>query len=135
MLLDEAQLTTCYFTKDYEWIRFDDSTAYVGVCDFKLIGITDIQKIELVISAGDIKQGDLIANIVSDDYIIPVHMPVDGRFIESNQALISSPNTLQQIAQTSGWIIKIQPSLPYAATELLDESEYSKKQTRIKTII
>ncbi|WP_276134261.1 glycine cleavage system protein H [Polluticoccus soli] len=135
MLLDEAQLTTCYFTKDYEWIRFDDSTAYVGVCDFKLIGITDIQKIELVIPARDGKQGDLVANIISEDYSIPVHMPVGGRFIESNQALISSPNTLLQSAQTSGWIIKIQPLLPYAAAELLDESEYSKKQTRMKTSI
>jgi glycine cleavage system H lipoate-binding protein len=32
-----------YYTRDYEWIDFQESVAYIGICSFKLAGIKKIE--------------------------------------------------------------------------------------------
>ena len=65
-----------YYTNDYEWIDFQGSVAYIGICPFKLKGIKKIEKIEFSDENNSRKCGEVVASILYDDYKIDVHMPV-----------------------------------------------------------
>ena len=114
-----------YFTKDHEWIDFQGTVAYMGICNFKLSGFKEIHQIQFNEPSGLKKKGEIIAIITYNDYQIDAHMPVDGRVIEINQALLSgNRNSLLQDAENSGWLALIVPSQPYERKDLLLPKQY-----------
>lgn len=114
-----------YYTKDHEWIDFQGSVAYTGICSFKLTGFKEIQQIDLIETSGFLKKGDVIATIKNNDYKIEAHMPVDGKLVRINDILLTSDqNVLLHHPETSGWIALIIPSQPYERKDLLLAKQY-----------
>lgn len=102
-----------YFTADHEWIDFQGIVAFVGICNFKLTGIKTISKIQYCNVTSVIKSGEVLATILSEDYEILIHMPVDGRIIGVNDKVIYQPERILR-DQISNWIAKICPLAPYS---------------------
>jgi glycine cleavage system H protein len=116
-----------YYTNDHEWIDFQGSVAYIGVCRFKLSGFKEIHKIEFNQLSDLIKQGEVISNIQFDDYQIQVHMPVEGQIISINELLLK--DVLLQQPENNGWIALVVPSRLNDKTGLLSSEEYRVCQT------
>lgn len=115
-----------YYTKDHEWINFQESIAYIGVCSFKLKGIKQVEKIIFTEEIGFKKQGDRVAVIHYDDYRIPVGMPVDGKIINLNQWLVNGQlQVLLQDTENTSWIALIVPNQPYERKNLLPHAQYN----------
>jgi glycine cleavage system H protein len=114
-----------YYTNDHEWIDFQGSVAYVGICHFKLLGFKEIHQITFSDLLEFKKKGEVIATIRYNDYQIEAHMPADGKVIQVNDALMpENSSLLLQQAESNGWIALIVPSQPYERKELLLSSEY-----------
>ncbi|MBO9203500.1 MULTISPECIES: hypothetical protein [Niastella] len=114
-----------YFTNDHEWIDFQGSVAYVGVCRFKLSGCKEIHKIEFKEVSDLIKQGEVISIIHFDDYQVQVHMPVEGKIISFNDLLlIEERDVLLQQPENIGWISLIVPSELNDKRGLLTTEDY-----------
>ena len=125
MNMEKSTYKDMYYTKDHEWIEYQGSVAYVGICSFKLIGFREVQQIVFNSRSGFKKRGEVIAIIKYKDYQIEAHMPVDGKIVQSNDILLSAnPNTLLQHAENSGWIVLIIPSQPYERKDLLLPKQY-----------
>jgi len=115
-----------YYTRDYEWIDFQGSVAYIGVCAFKLKGIRQVQKLELAGNPGVIPRGQVIATIFYDDYHIPVHMPVEGELLGFNELLSpEKERLLLEEPESRGWIALIVPSRPNDKKQLMNPDQYS----------
>lgn len=116
-----------YYTNDHEWINFQGSVAYVGICPFKLKGIQAIERLEFKEENGPKKKGEVIATVYYDDYTIPVCMPVDGKVMNVNDKLAGGDaDVLLQSPDTFGWIARISPSQPYERKGLLHSEQYRK---------
>lgn len=114
-----------YYTKDHEWIDFQGTVAYTGVCSFKLLGFREIQQIIFYESTGFKKRGEVIATIKFNDYQVEAHMPVDGKLVQVNETLVTgNQNVLLQYPENTGWIAKIIPSQPYERKDLLLPKQY-----------
>jgi len=114
-----------YYTHDHEWIDFQGSVAYVGVCHFKLLGFKEVHQITFFDLLEFKKKGEVIATIRYNDYQIEAHMPVDGKVIQVNDALTpENSSLLLQQTETNGWIALIVPSQPNDRKELLLPREY-----------
>jgi glycine cleavage system H protein len=114
-----------YYTKDHEWIDFQGTVAYTGICKFKLTGFKQIQEIKFNEPSGYKRQGEVIASVRYNDYLIEAHMPVDGKVLEVNEKLVSgNPNVLLDCAESSAWIAFIVPSLPHERNDLLLPKQY-----------
>jgi len=114
-----------YYTNDHEWIDFQGSVAYIGICQFKLLGIKEIQQIVFAEGLDLKKQGEVIASIQYDDYQIPVHMPVEGKIISINDLLLTDDkNVLLQQPEDNGWIALVVPGQLNDKTGLLPPEEY-----------
>lgn len=116
-----------YYTNDHEWIDFQGSVAYIGVCRFKLSGFKEIHKIEFRDTSNLMKQGEVICSIHFDDYEIKVHMPVEGKIVSINDLLMTNEkDVLLQQPENSGWIALIVPSRMPDKTGLLSVENYRK---------
>ena len=125
MNIDKSAKKDLYYTKDHEWIDFQGTVAYIGVCHFKLLGFKEIHNVKFKGVPGFKKQGEVIAIIKYNDYQIEAHMPVDGKVVEVNETFFSSnPNLLLQHAESAGWIALIVPSQPYERKDLLLPKQY-----------
>jgi len=122
---NKTQKKDLYYTNDHEWIDFQGSVAYIGLCGFKLKGILQVQQITFSTSEGIKKQGEVIATIQYDDYQIHVHMPVDGKVISLNDAMThGSKDILLQQPENNGWIALIVPDKPYERQGLMPPEQY-----------
>lgn len=125
MNIDKSAKKDLYYTKDHEWVDFQGTVAYTGVCHFKLLGFKGIHKVKFKGVPGFKKQGEVIATIKYNDYQIEAHMPVDGKVVEVNETFFSSnPDSLLQHAESAGWIALIAPSQPYERKNLLLPKQY-----------
>ena len=124
MAIDKFTNKDLYYTKDHEWIDFQGSVAFTGVCRFKLIGFKEIHQLLFKASPGFLKKGDLIASIKYNDYQIEAHMPVDGKIVEVNEALERNLNNLLRSTERDAWLAKIIPTQPYDRTGLLLPKQY-----------
>jgi len=122
---DKTAKKDLYYTNDHEWIDFQGTIAYTGICLFKLLGFKEIHQVKYVETSGFKKQGEVIAVIRYKDYRVEAHMPVDGKIKEVNETFISgNPNLLLQQAEKEGWIALIVPSQPYERRDLLLPKRY-----------
>jgi len=113
-----------YYTNDHEWINFQGAVAYLGICRFKLTGFKQIHKISFNEFSGFKRQGEVIATVRYNDYLVEVHMPVDGKLVQVNENLVSgNPGILLDAAETA-WIALIVPSLPLERKNLLRPNQY-----------
>lgn len=120
-----------YYTADHEWIAFKGTVAYTGICSFKLTGFKEIHSVVFNEPDGFKKQGDVIATVQYNDYIIKAHMPVDGKIVRVNEALqTNNKNILLLHPETIGWIAHIIPSHPYERNGLVLPADY--QMTRIR---
>lgn len=114
-----------YYTKDHEWIDYQGTVAYVGVCSFKLSGFKEIHQIAFGEITGFKRKGDIIAIIKYNDYQIEAHMPVDGKVVHVNETLLSGDlSILLQYPENSGWVALIVPAQPYERKDLLLPKQY-----------
>jgi len=131
MNMKAAVRRNLYYTGEHEWIDFQGTVAFVGVCPFKLATAGGIQQVLFSEDTGHTRQGAIIATLVGEKYRIPVHMPVDGKVIRNNNAL---PPVIEQNAALPGndalrwladqWIVQVSPSHPYERMNLLRTEEY-----------
>ena len=118
-----------YYTDDHEWIDFQGSVAYIGVCKFKLTGFYQIHKTAFKSTVDLYKKGDVIGSLTYNDYTIDVHMPVDGRIKRINEALLSGDkNILIEQSENNGWVAQIIPSYPHDPHGLLSAELYRLRQ-------
>lgn len=123
----QATRADLYYTSDHEWINFQGSVAYVGICPFKLKGITKIERLQFGEGGGLKKKGEVIATLYYSNYSIPVCMPVDGKVMGLNDVLLSGePDVLLQSPDHFGWVARISPTQPYERKGLLHSEQYKK---------
>ena len=114
-----------YYSNDHEWIYFQGSVAYIGVCRAKLSGIKEIQKIVFTGNSGFIKHGDIVATIQYENDQIFFHMPIDGKIISINEELVAGmTEILLQQPEDNGWIALIVPGKSKERTGLWPSEEY-----------
>jgi glycine cleavage system H protein len=117
-----------YYTYDHEWIDFQGSVAYIGMCHFKLTGFKSIHHMEWTESAALVKQDSPLAKFTYNDYTVTLHMPADGKLMQLNEALInSSPEFLAQSLKTEPWLALIAPARPYERKNLMLLDQYNMK--------
>ena len=96
------------YTKDHEWVSSSDSK--IGVTAYAVEQLGDIVHIELPEVGKDLKQGASFGTIESTKTVSDLYMPVSGKITAVNQAVLTSPESLQPDPYKNGWLIQIAPS-------------------------
>lgn len=101
--------TTTWFTKEHEWVKYDDETkiAVVGVTDVAVNELGQIMYVGPVPAGEAVETGADVADVESVKTATKVYAPVNGTIEESNSELEGSPQLLNESPEDKGWIVKI----------------------------
>lgn len=94
------------YTRDHEWISLQDMK--VGVTGFAVEQLGDIVHIELPDPGRQIAAGDSFGTIESTKTVSDLYMPVAGKIVAVNKAVLGSPESLQTDSYQNGWLIQIE---------------------------
>lgn len=112
------------FTKDHEWIEFQDGVATVGVTAYAAEQLGDVVFVDLPAPGKTLKAGDAMAVVESVKAASDVYAPIDGAVIEANAGLPDHPETVNQDPEGSAWIVRLKPADPAQIEALMDRAAY-----------
>ena len=112
------------YTKEHEWIRFDDDYAFVGITEFAQKQLGDVVFVQLPEIGSEFKVGDEAAVIESVKAASEVYAPISGKILDTNSELIEKPEIVNSDAENEGWIWKMSIENFNQTDDLMDKSKY-----------
>jgi len=112
------------YTKDHEWVQIEGNRARVGITDHAQSQLGDIVFVELPAVGTTVAKGDNVGAVESVKAVGDLLAPLSGTVVEVNDALETSPETINSAPHTDGWILTLEVSDPAQADDLLDAAAY-----------
>lgn len=112
------------YTKEHEWARREDGRAVVGVTHYAQEQLGDIVFVDLPAIGVRVTQFLKFGEIESVKAVSDLFCPVSGEVIETNQAVIDSPELVNAEPYLRGWLIKVALSNPAELDRLMTSEEY-----------
>jgi len=85
-----------YYTKTDEWVKVEGNKATVGLSKHAVTELGDIVFIDLPSVGDSFKKGEAFGAIESVKAASDIYMPIGGVVVSVNEALIGSPELLNQ---------------------------------------
>ena len=114
------------YTKDHEWILFEEGIATIGISNHAQESLGDIVFIELPKIGKTIKAKQEICVIESVKAASDIYSPIDGEIIEVNKELEKDATIINQDAENKGWIFKIKVTETNQLNDLMNAEDYNK---------
>jgi len=117
-------MSNLFFTKNHEWVKIEDDTAWVGITDYAQKELGDIIFVELPKKGERFKQFSRLGIIESTKSASEIFIPLSGQIIEVNEMLKQKPELINQSPYEEGWIVKIKIEDKKELKNLLDKTSY-----------
>lgn len=113
------------FAKSDEWVKVEGDIVTIGISDYAQDQLNDIVYTEFIVSPNaEIAAGDAIASVESVKAASDIYSPVAGTVLEINNAVESSPETLNSDPYEGGWLVKIKVNGDPDLSSLMDAAAY-----------
>jgi glycine cleavage system H protein len=115
----------CKYTEDHEWVRIDSgNVAYVGITDFAQGELGELVYIEVETVGETVEANAIFGTVEAVKTTSDLFMPLTGKVLEFNPAVVDNPSLINEDAYGKGWIIKIEIADPADMDNLLDAAAY-----------
>lgn len=115
------------YTKTHEWARPGSPDVSVGITAHAQEELRDVVFIELPKIGRTVKQGEPVAVIESVKAAFDIYAPVSGTVTRINEAVVKSPQTINQDCYGAGWLFAVSPSASGELSGLMSADVYAKQ--------
>ena len=115
------------YTAEHEWVRvINESTIRFGITDYAQDALGDIVFVSLPNIGDKLTAGATCGEVESTKSVSDIYAPVSGEVIARNDAIETSPDTLNADPYNNGWIVELKVSSDANAlvATLLDAAAY-----------
>lgn len=112
------------YSKEHEWARAESNIVTVGITDYAQDSLGDVVYIELPQEGSAVTKDETFGVVESVKAVSDLYSPVSGKVIEVNDALIDSPEVINDDPYGDAWMIKVEISNPAEIDDLLTADEY-----------
>jgi glycine cleavage system H protein len=112
------------FSKDHEWVQFEDGIATIGISDYAQEQLGDVVYIELPEVGQKIALGEQGAVVESVKAASEIYVPASGEVVEVNSALEDEPGLVNGDPTGGGWFFKLKLDDEAELAALMDDSAY-----------
>ena len=112
------------YSSDHEWIAVSAGRARIGITDYAQDSLGDVVYVQLPTVGAVVAAGDSFSEVESTKSVSDIYAPVSGRVVAINDALGSSPDSLNSDPYGAGWICEIEMSDASQVEALLDAAAY-----------
>lgn len=116
-------LKNLFYSKDHEWVKVSGDKAYIGISDFAQHSLGDIVFIELPEVDTEVSAEETFGVVESVKAASDMYMPVDGKVLEVNEAVVDDPALVNEDA-FENWMILVELSDKSQLDELMTAEEY-----------
>jgi glycine cleavage system H protein len=117
----------CRYADSHEYARPEGELVRVGVSAFAIDQLGDIVFVELPEVGASLDKGGSFGTIESVKAVEEVYAPLSGTVERRNEAVLASPEELQNDPHGEGWLLLVRPSDPAQLEELMDAATYRAK--------
>jgi glycine cleavage system H protein len=110
------------YTKEHEWVSVQDATYTMGITDYAQAALGDIVYVQLPKVGESVTAGKVCGEVESTKSVSEIYAPVTGTVVSINEALSTSPESINSDPYGAGWLAKIEVTT--APTELLTAAQY-----------
>ena len=112
-------------TKTHEYVLEQNGVYEIGITPYAIEQLGDIVFIELPDVDTEFNKNESFATIESVKAASEIYMPISGKVIEINEAVVDSPELLNDETYADKWLIKVESSADQVEfADLLDYSDY-----------
>lgn len=116
--------TALQYTADHEWLLVEGDTVTVGITDHAAEQLGDVVYVELPAVGTATSAGDQIGEIESTKSVGELFAPIEGEVVEVNDAVVDTPDTVNQDPFGAGWLVKIKVDGISFPEDLMDHEAY-----------
>ncbi len=95
------------YTKSHEWVMVEGDTATVGVTEYAAHELGDVVFLDLPEVGREVNKGEPVGTIETVKAVEDLYTPISGEVVEVNQAVVDSPELVNNDPLDSGWLIKV----------------------------
>ena len=115
------------FADSHEYANADGELVRVGISAFAVDQLGDIVFVDLPEVGSSLTKGNSFGSVESVKAVEDMYAPLSGEVLERNEAVLASPEELQNDPHAEGWLLVIRPSDISEIESLMDASAYSAK--------
>ncbi|MBC1260491.1 glycine cleavage system protein GcvH [Synechococcus sp. BSF8S] len=117
----------CRYADSHEYVRPEGELVRVGVSAFAVDQLGDIVFVELPEPGSVLERGSSFGTVESVKAVEELYAPISGTVELRNEAVLSSPEELQNDPYGEGWLLLVRPSDPAQLDDLLQPASYRSK--------
>ncbi|MFH0823294.1 MAG: glycine cleavage system protein GcvH [Pseudomonadota bacterium] len=114
------------YSEYHIWVKFDDGTATVGISDYAREEFGGADYVELPEPESSITRDSPFGVVETSKAVTDLIAPISGVVIESNTALLESPEVLTSDPYGDGWLVVVDPADPDEKAGLMTAQAYKK---------
>ena len=115
-----------YYSEDHIWVEIRGEEATVGISQYAVDELGEIEYIELPMEDEDVIVGEDIGLLESSANSQSIYAPISGTIIAVNEELESDPSLLTECPEEKGWICKINNIDDSELADMMNETSYKK---------
>jgi len=113
--------TNLQYTKEHEWVSVEGDVATIGITAYAAEKLGDVVFVDLPKVGSQTTYMKICGEIESTKSVGELYAPLDGEVVETNSAVVDTPETVNSDPFGAGWLIKVRfTNLP----ELMTAAEY-----------
>ena len=112
------------YSKSHEWVRVEGNRGVVGITDYAANELGDVTYVELPEAGVSTMRGDSFGVIESIKAVEDLLSPVSGQIVETNNSLVSTPETINRDPYGEGWLIALELEDVSELQELMTAEQY-----------
>jgi glycine cleavage system H protein len=113
------------YTREHEWVDVTaEGRVRFGITDHAQDALGDIVFVTLPAVGASLTAGEPCGEVESTKSVSDIYAPVSGTVVARNDAVETSPETLNSDPYGDGWIAEVEPADPAAVEALLDAAGY-----------
>jgi glycine cleavage system H protein len=112
------------YTKDHEWVSIDGDIATVGITHFAQKELGDIVYVEVETLDQTLAKDEIFGTVEAVKTVSDLFLPLSGEIVEFNDALESTPESVNTDPYGAGWMIKIKITDTSEIDSLLSDESY-----------
>jgi glycine cleavage system H protein len=117
----------CRYADSHEYVRPEGERLRLGLSAFAIDQLGDIVFVELPEVGATLTQGASFGSGASVKAVEDLLAPVTGVVLARNEAVLASPEELQNDPYGEGWLLLLQPADPSQFEGLMDAAVYGAK--------
>jgi glycine cleavage system H protein len=110
------------YTSDHEWVKIDGDVITVGITRYAADALGDVVYVDHPAVGSSHQKGAIVGEVESTKSVGEIFSPATGDIVETNQAVVGAPETINADPYGEGWLFRMKTG---DIDELMDAAAYT----------